>query len=684
MSKEDEDEEEFEKLNHNKYEFLNAPILLEEFRNKYLSSLNIFLNDDKFKEKTDSLPSLKSSTISKYEKLINKEQKEKEKKRRYKRSSSTIAFQNAGENIISSPQHKKISKKLLNKGNQLRYIINDHELIKINLQVIEENSEMNKKLKDPFNSYFHESNSKIRKKALEQIINSLLPKGNSIKEENNKFQNSKSNLPNTNNTNDLNIDPEIIKDNETLRLLHKNYQILHEKFQYYQDLQKKKSEKYAPILKQFSDSCENHGIITLDQKIDYFVYLHKTNALKQQKPKFNINNNIKIKKTKKDLERLRQQTTSVVGRINRTNTNLDVFNAKAYVNYPMADLSMKYINELKNKYNISDEFIYNIYLESFEKDLDTKIKEFDSIKIILEKSPKFIDKLRMYLRWKEVSNERIILRESDIDSEKFLFLIYKKYFNFGKIQNLNLEKNNLGDIGLSYLLALISKYSVKLDYFNIGYNKMGKQSIEILKDILNKNNVKLIGLNIGGNKLGDLPFCDIATAISNNKTLNKLFINDNDLGKISSEILGTVLKMDKKIKFLDVSKNKMGDDIIGSMLKGLICNNCLETLVINDMGLTNKSLRIFETTLCTNNTLKTLFLERNKLTYKGWRLLSEILNKNRSIEYISLVGNNFENEYINLIIEQQRQVKCKLISKTDYFIQLTSLDENLNLFEYLE
>ena len=412
--------------------------------------------------------------------------------------------------------------------------------------------------------------------------------------------------------------------------------------------------------------------------------MHKTNALKQQKPKFNINNNIKIKKTKKDLERLRQQTTSVVGRVNRTNTNLDVFNAKAYVNYPMADLSMKYINELKNKYNISDEFIYNIYLESFEKELDTKIKEFDSIKIILEKSPKFIDKLRMYLRWKEVSNERIILRESDIDSEKFLFLIYKKYFNFGKIQNLNLEKNNLGDIGLSYLLALISKFSVKLDYFNIGYNKMGKQSIEILKDILNKNNVKLIGLNIGGNKLGDLPFCDIATAISNNKTLNKLFINDNDLGKISSEILGTVLKMDKKIKFLDVSKNKMGDDIIGSMLKGLICNNCLETLVINDMGLTNKSLRIFETTLCTNNTLKTLFLERNKLTYKGWRLLSEILNKNRSIEYISLVGNNFENEYINLIIEQQRQVKCKLISKTDYFIQLTSLDENLNLVEYLE
>ena len=54
MSFNDDEEEEnkkFEELNNNKYEFLNAPILLEDFRNKYLTSLNIFLNDDKFKEK---------------------------------------------------------------------------------------------------------------------------------------------------------------------------------------------------------------------------------------------------------------------------------------------------------------------------------------------------------------------------------------------------------------------------------------------------------------------------------------------------------------------------------------------------------------------------------------------------------------------------------------------------------
>ena len=108
MSK-NEDEEDIEELNNNKYEFLNAPILLEEFRKKYLSSLNIFLNDKKFKEKTDSLPILKSSAISKYEKLIQKEENEKAKKRlKNRRNNSTGTFQTLAENIILLPKRRSI------------------------------------------------------------------------------------------------------------------------------------------------------------------------------------------------------------------------------------------------------------------------------------------------------------------------------------------------------------------------------------------------------------------------------------------------------------------------------------------------------------------------------------------------------------------------------------------------
>ena len=680
-----EEEEDYEELNNNKYEFLNAPILLDEFRKNYLSSLNIFLNDKKFKEKTDSLPVLKSSAISKYEKLIQKEENERAKKKlKYKRNNSTGAFKSLAENILLSP-NKKDLKKLFNKGNQIRYIINDHELIRINLQAIEENNEINNKLTDPFNAYFHENNPKIRRKALEQIINGIMPKEYQLKKEMNLNNKSKFNNNSNHSDNNLNLDYNIINNNENLRILNKNLDILHEKFKPYEEIQKKKSDKYRPILKQFKDNCENHGIITLDQKIDYFVYLYKNDAFKSKnKNVSNYNFNKKAFNTKKELERLRQATTSLISKINPSSTSSNMYNPKSYLNYSLSDLSIKYINELKNVFKFQEDFNNSSSLEQFEKDLCTKIKSFELMKSSYENSTKFIDKLRMYLRWKEVSNERIILRECDINAEKFLYLIHKKYFNFGNIHEFNIEHNNLGDTGGSYLLTLISKFSIKIDYLNIGYNKIGKQSCEILIDILEKNNVRLLGLSLGGNKLGDKLFSDISVGISKNSFLNKLFINDNDLGKITSVILGSILKYDKKLKFLDVSKNNFGDENIGYMLKGLICNTSLETLIINDMGLTNKSLRNFETTLGINTTLKTLFLERNKLTYKGWRLLSDILNKNKDIEYISLVGNNFENEYINLIIEQQRQIKAKIITKTDYFIQLTSLNDDLNLFEYLE
>ena len=173
MSNNDDEEgedEKFEELNNNKYEFLNAPILLEDFRNNYLSSLNIFLNDDKFKEKTDSLPFLKSSAITKYEKLISKEEAEIMKKRKLKLKAKNLQplniendYTNNKKKLITSTTpnfnfRKKIHQK---KGIQVRYIINDHELVEISLKAIEENNEIKNKLTDPFNAYFHEHNPKI-------------------------------------------------------------------------------------------------------------------------------------------------------------------------------------------------------------------------------------------------------------------------------------------------------------------------------------------------------------------------------------------------------------------------------------------------------------------------------------------------------------------------------------------
>ena len=702
------DDDEFEE-NNKKYEYLNAPCLLEDFKSNYLTSLNIFLNDQKFKEKTDVLPVLKSSAITKYEKLISKEEAERLKKKSKNKKLQPLSLENGNSiknKIINTTPN--ISKKQMSKGIQVRYIIIDHELVEISLQAIEENNEINNKLTDPFNAYFHEQNPKIRKKALEQIISNIMPNKTYNKELNKNDDNlgNNINITNTNNfrknsinnkrsskanINITNTENNFFKKNKinSNDILYTDLEILQKRYQNYDLEQKKKEEKYAPILKLFRDNCNTHNIITLDQKIDYFVYLYKNNMLKVSKPKEATLRKTLSKKVVKKYNPAKIQPIQTPSNKNSSTLLFNNINSnnKGQINftyYGVLDNNTKYINELKNNFRINEE-IYNIHqLEQFERDLDTKIKGFQLVKKNLESSPKFIDKLRMYLKWEEVSSEKIILRNCEITSDKLYFLITKKYFDFGNIKHLNLANNNLGDTGGSYLLWLVSKYSTKIDYLNINNNKIGKQTCEILIDILQKNVVKLYGLSIGGNKIGDKLFSEISIGISKNTFLNKLFINDNELGKISSVILGSILKYDKKLKLLDVSKNNFGDENIGFMLKGLICNTALETLMINNLGLTNKSLRIFETTLCINSTLKKLFLERNKINYKGWRLLSEILNKNKYIEYISLVGNNFENEHINYIIEQQRQIKIRSISKSDYFMQITSGNEEVNLYEYLE
>ena len=658
-----------------KYEYLNAPCLIENFKKKYLTSLNIFLDDDKFKEKTDSLPILKSSAITKYEKLISKEEAEILKKRKLKLKNKNLQplilendFTNNNKKKMLTANTTPNFRKRINQKKKIlvRYIIIEHELVEISLKAIEENNEINNKLTDPFNAYFHEQNPKVRKKALEQIINNIIPKK--------KIKNDSDNeeLKETFNNH---------IENEEDKLFNKDLEILEKRYKNYELSQKRKSEKFAPILKQFRENCNNNNIITLDQKIDYFAYLYKNKLfnipIQLKKPTMH---NISSKKFNK--KQFKPSATI------KTNNNIET-PIKPAINFNYNNLlenNIKYINELKNNFRINDDLLSNNnILETFQRNIDTKIKSFQLLKSNFESSQKFIDKLRLTLRCEEVLPEKIILRNCDINSDKLYFLIYKKYFDFGTLKFINLDNNQLGDVGGAYLLFLISKFSNKIDYLNISNNKIGKQSCEILIDILQKNNVKLIGLSIGGNKLGDKLFSDISEAISKNLFLQKLFIHNNELGKITSAILGTILKYDKKLKLLDVSGNNFGDENISFMLKGLICNSSLETLMMNNMDLTNKSLRIFETTLGINSTLKKLFLERNKINYKGWRLLSEILNKNKYIEYISLVGNNFENQHINYIIEQQRQIKIRTISKTDYFLQITSSnEEEVNLYEYIE
>ena len=676
------------------HKYIDSSDLVDNFKKSYLNSLKIILDDEKFKEKTDTLPLLKSSVINKYEKMFAKREIEKQKllNKEYKINSTEPNLGGISKRGITT--NSMNLKKNIAKSIPIRYIIIDNQLVNITLEALEENNEINSKLTDPFSSYFQEANPKIRKKAVDQIIHNIFIKPTQHDEneesENDFDKNNIAILPQIKKISGKNLEFGNLE-NSNKNLLendafYRDLEFLDEKFRLNTEHALDNHEKYKEPMKNFKNKCENYNITTLGQKIDFFVYLFNKDSsinpriidLKNHNL-YNNNANSNFKKTKKNF---RTTGASIFSRSSPKKNDL----RSRKNSFIFSDIKQVYYYEIKSAFKIQEEIISsNInLLDKFDKELSKKIKSFQLVKKKIESSQSLIDKLRLHLLNLEISSEKIILRECNITSERFVYLLYRKYFDFSRLKQLNLSKNNLGDAGGAYVIFLVSKYGQYIEYLNISYNSIGKNACESLIESLSNNSLRVPSLSLSGNKLGDKLFSEIAIGISKNIYLNKLFIRDNNLGKISSVVLGSILKYDKKIKLIDASKNKFGDEIVGYILKGLIVNSTLDSLFLNDLGLTNRSFRSFATTLVINTTLRQLFLERNKFNYKASKMLSDILNNNKHIEYISLVGNNFDNEHINYIIEQQRQVKLKVISKSDYFIQLNSNEENLNLYEYLE
>lgn len=134
----------------------------------------------------------------------------------------------------------------------MRFIIFEPENMELNINNIEEGFDYRSKLPNPFKTYFQETSDKLKKQAVEQIINNI-----TIKDKR-KLQNK---TPNANLHNSYNT---TISDNFLISK--------------YSSMNMTKSN-YDNFIKFFNDSCEHHNIITLDQKIDYFVHLKGSNLL---------------------------------------------------------------------------------------------------------------------------------------------------------------------------------------------------------------------------------------------------------------------------------------------------------------------------------------------------------------------------------------------------------------------
>lgn len=134
----------------------------------------------------------------------------------------------------------------------MRYILYESQNVELDLNKIEEGYDYRSKLPNPFKTYFNETSDKIKKQAVEQILAGIM-----VKDKKNIINNV------LNTSNSENIEEQMI-----LSKFSKDMGKTKEKVK----------DHYEAFMKFFKDSCDHHNLITLDQKIDYFVQL-KNNSL---------------------------------------------------------------------------------------------------------------------------------------------------------------------------------------------------------------------------------------------------------------------------------------------------------------------------------------------------------------------------------------------------------------------
>lgn len=136
---------------------------------------------------------------------------------------------------------------------------------------------------NPFKSYLTENSDKIKKQAFDQIYSSINPEKRKKVERSSTIVNALKESIFGFNSNSLNVNNNQQSQAAIeLEALTTRYNQSNSNFNSNIESFNKTKENFEQFMKFFKDSCEVNNILTLDQKIDYYVHLRNTTSLKKE------------------------------------------------------------------------------------------------------------------------------------------------------------------------------------------------------------------------------------------------------------------------------------------------------------------------------------------------------------------------------------------------------------------
>ncbi|XP_036705903.1 leucine-rich repeat-containing protein 34 isoform X5 [Balaenoptera musculus] len=207
---------------------------------------------------------------------------------------------------------------------------------------------------------------------------------------------------------------------------------------------------------------------------------------------------------------------------------------------------------------------------------------------------------------------------------------------------LDVRYNLISDVGASYAAKLLQKQH-NLIYLNLMFNDIGPEGGELIAKALHKNTT-LKHLRMTGNKIENKGGMFFAAMLQINSSLEKLDVGDCDLEE-STVHLGHMLKENQCLVELHMCKHDIKNCGMKQLCDALYLNRTLRYLDVSCNKITQDGMVCLADVLKSNTTLEVIDLSFNRIENAGANYLSDALaSHNRTLKALSVVSNKIEGE----------------------------------------
>lgn len=149
-------------------------------------------------------------------------------------------------------------------------------------------------------------------------------------------------------------------------------------------------------------------------------------------------------------------------------------------------------------------------------------------------------------------------------------------------------------------------------------------------------------LDLRTKALDDNQTIQLANVLSNNTSLKRLLLQDNQIGRVGACELAKALKVNKTLEELVLFSNQIGDNGACELARALShYNTTLRRLCLGNNGLGNEGAKLLARMLKRNTSLITLSLDFNQIGKEGAEFLAKALETNKTLRDLNL-GTNRE------------------------------------------